>query len=75
MSTERREPGEDELLPPPPAELREEDWGGDYWSPEPMPSGPGWGNQGGAPGHRPAQPMRQLDSEDGPPPRRGGPTG
>jgi hypothetical protein len=62
MSTERREPGEDELLPPP-AEPQDEDW-------EPVP-GTGWG---GVP-DGPYQPMRELDSEDGPPPRRGGPIG
>jgi hypothetical protein len=66
MSTERREPGEDELLPTP-AEPLDEDW-------RPTPP-PGWGNQGGVPDTGPYQPMRELDSEDGPPPRRGGPTG
>ncbi|MEU4520980.1 hypothetical protein AB0F52_20025 [Amycolatopsis sp. NPDC024027] len=66
MSTERREPGEDELLPPPLVPPDED------WEPE---SRPDWGNQGGVPGHGPHQPMRELDSEDGPPPRRGGPTG
>jgi hypothetical protein len=65
MSTERREPGEDELLPTP-AEPLDEDWH-EYGSPGSTP--------GGFPVHRPAQPMRELDSEDGPPPRRGGPTG
>jgi hypothetical protein len=63
MSTERRE---DELLPPP-AEPPAENW-----EPDPRPD---WGNQGGIPGYGSSQPMRQLDSEDGPPPRRGGPTG
>jgi hypothetical protein len=63
MSTERREPDEGELLPPP-----EEDWD------PPLDPSQG-GTYGGVPRRRPAQPMRQLDSEDGPPPRRGGPTG
>jgi hypothetical protein len=66
MSTERPEPGEDELLPPPPPPPDEdEDWR--------RPPGTGW--DGDVPEHGPYQPMRELDSEDGPPPRRGGPTG
>jgi len=60
LSTERHEEGTP--LPPP-----EEDW-----DPEPR---PGWGNQGSVPDTGPYHPMRELDSEDGPPPRRGGPIG
>ncbi|WIX87732.1 hypothetical protein [Amycolatopsis sp. DG1A-15b] len=67
MSTERREPGEDELLPPPP-EPPDIVWGRPPPDTDPSPHYE-------VPSHRPAQPMRQLDSEDGPPPRRGGPTG
>jgi hypothetical protein len=65
MSTERREPGEDELLPPP-LLPPDEDWE--------QATHPGSdGTYGGVP-QGPYQPMRELDSEDGPPPRRGGPT-
>ncbi|WP_206788033.1 hypothetical protein [Amycolatopsis sp. MtRt-6] len=48
--------------------------------PEPRPEEDDWGSGAGSPippKHRPApgNPLPDLDSEDGPPPRRGGPTG
>ncbi|MEU0536766.1 hypothetical protein [Amycolatopsis tolypomycina] len=44
--------------------------------PQPPPEGDEWESE--VPGkskHRPGHPLPELDSEDGPPPRRGGPTG
>ncbi|WP_410668726.1 hypothetical protein [Amycolatopsis sp. cmx-4-68] len=47
----------------------------EYRPPEPD-DVPGYGNQGHVPADEdPFQPLPELDSEDGPPPRRGGPTG
>jgi len=44
--------------------------------PEPPPEEDGWGSEiPDKPKHRPGQRLPELDSEDGPPPRRGGPTG
>ncbi|HET6704348.1 hypothetical protein [Amycolatopsis sp.] len=50
------------------------------YPPVPPPGDDGWGSEDPAPGypmHRPPpkHPLPDLDSEDGPPPRRGGPTG